>query len=250
MKNLAYVVSIVQMDLEDYSSHSKKKYCQYAAMAYRNLNLHGDNRVKTTYVTPNDVFKAFLPNDFMFHTKVGVNYRGEWITLSINQNLFTKTPQSCGDDVIQMIDPTTLSPSDERFYYIPHWRSGNFVGEMYSIGGGYSELGGFKIDHHNNIINFDPRFPKLEYALEYASDGSDADGSTLIPTGAVEPIRCEIKYEIENNKRGKNRDQNLVNDLWGDMNKARQTYRDMLYLPSIEEWCDISYEQYSGIVKR
>ncbi len=256
MKNLAYVVALVKMDLDDFSSHGHKKLCQYATDGYKELGFKGDNRVKTCYITPNDVYKGELPNDFATHTKVGMNFRGEWITLTKNDNLFTKVPTDCcGDDIFNVFvgsDTNFLETPlfDSGFNFMPHWRAGNYVAEMYSASGGFSNLGSFAIDLHNNIVQFDPRYPKMTYAIEYVSDGSDADGSTLIPSICVKPIRNWIKYEIEANKRKPFRDPGLVNELWGTWNRSIQDFKDQMYLPTIEECCDWSYAQYQSSPKR
>lgn len=251
MKNLAYCVASVQADLEDYASHGKKRLCHFANKGYRDLGFKGDNRVKTVYIAPNEVYKGSLPTDFAYHTKIGVNYHGQWITLTKNDNLFTSVPlDECGNDIFDVVSDGAIPSEQCSLFYAPHWRSGNFVGEMYSAGGGFSSLGGFKIDNHNNIIQFDPKYPKMMYAVEYVSDGSDADGSTLIPTIAVDYITKYIKHEIEDNRRGKNRDRALVYELWGALNRARQDYKDLLYLPSISEFCDASYQSYQSAPKR
>lgn len=257
MKNLAYVTSLVMMDLDMYTDISKKKLCQYATGGYKWLGFQGDTRVKTCYMNPNDVYKGVLPDDVARVTKVGINVGGQWVTLTKDSNLFTKVPtDACGNDIFEDLFDTDYSQSSilERYpqglWFAGGFRGGNYVGEFYGASGGFSSLGSFKVDEQNNIIQFDPRFPKLTYAVEYVSDGSDADGSTLIPSIAVEPIRAHIKYEIENNKRGRNWNPALIETLWGDRRVAAQDFKMQLYAPSIEEWCDFSYGQYQSSPKR
>jgi len=248
MKNLAYCCSMVQVDLQDYTTHSRQRILQYAILGLRKLGIKGGTNIKVAYVTPNDVFAAKLPMDFSKHVKVGFNYRGRWVTLTVNDNLFTNVPKDeCGDDVLDFYSSALDSGFSHEQYgsfdWVPHYRAGNYVGEMYSVSGGFSSLGGFKIDYDNNTIHFDPAYPLFnKYAIEYITDNSDASESTLISPLAVEPICSYVHWRLK--EHDDRIHENIKQAKWGNFNRELGEFQDIMHEFSTEELMDALNQSY------
>lgn len=200
MKNLNYVVNLVQMDLRDFSSHNVPFITQYCIHAYKNeLRFKTDKSVKVAYLTMNDVKNAPMPKDYEYYTKVAINFGGQYITLTRNNDIpLVRKVDDCGqpklDTVIvneQVLDPFLYSYG---YYYAPHYRNGQYVGEMYSMGGGYNEAGYFREDHEMRQFQF-YNIPTKEIVLEYVAD-VETSGATMIPFAAVEPIRKYAHWQM------------------------------------------------------
>lgn len=206
MKTINYVVNLVQMDTRDFSSHNVPFILQYCIHAYKSeLRFHTDKSVKVAYLTMSDVLNAPMPKDYEYYTKVAINFGGQYITLTRNNNIpLQRKTDECGlpkiEDTIvneRLLDPFLFSYG---YYYAPHYRNGQYVGEMYSMGGGYNEAGYFREDWDLRQIQF-YNVPRKEVVLEYVADVG-CNGDTLIPFSAVEPIRQYALWQmVEHDRR-------------------------------------------------
>jgi hypothetical protein len=206
MKNLNYVVNLVQMDMRDFSSHNVPYILQYCIHAYKSeLRFETNKAVKVAYLQLNDVNNAPWPKDYEYYTKVAINWGGQYITLTRNNNIpLQRKFDDCGNpslpDIIvneRLLDPFLYSYG---YYFAPHYRNGQYVGEMYSMGGGYNEAGYFREDHEMRQFQF-YNVPQREVVLEYVAD-LDATGETMIPFSAVEPIRQYALWQmVEHDRR-------------------------------------------------
>lgn len=203
MKNLNYVVNLVQMDREDYSTHSIPRILQYCIHAYKNeLGYRTSKSVKVAYLQLNDVKNAPYPKDYEYYTKIAINFGGQYITLTRNPRIpLIRKTNDCGlpeatpiDVPITNIDPWLYTYG---YYYAPHYRNGQYVGEMYSLTGGYNEAGYFREDDQYRQFQF-YNVPTKEVILEYVAD-EDTSGATMIPYAAVEPIRQYAKWQMKEN---------------------------------------------------
>lgn len=257
MKNLNYCVSLVQMHADDYTTHRKQKYLQLAIMAYRELKFRAHTNVEVAYITPNAVMNAPLPKDYAYYTKVGINYGGTILNLSVNQDIVIENRfDECGDQYSSALSDLTSADADvclaDRFnggfYYAPHWRNGQYVGEMYGAGGGFNDLGYFKVNPELNLIQFSPEVPRTEIVLEYASDASSVNGATLVPTIVVNTIVDYVFWMIA--KYDNSVPLSVKNDKWGNYNGEFQKYKELILAPKIEEYQDAMYSSFKSTVKR
>ena len=206
MKNLNYVVNLVQMDMRDFSTHNVPFILQYCIHAYKSeLRFKTDKSVKVAYLQLSDVKNAPMPKDYEYYTKVAINFGGQYITLTRNDQIpLQRKYDECGlpkiEDVIindRLLDPFLFSYG---YYYAPHYRNGQYVGEMYSMGGGFNEAGYFREDNEMRQFQF-YNVPYNEVVLEYVAD-LDTNGNTMIPFSAVEPIRQYALWQMsEHDKR-------------------------------------------------
>lgn len=251
MKNIEYVVALVQQDLDDYTTRNRDKYIQYGINAVRDeLHFRLSDTIKVAYLDPNVANVAPMPADYEYYTKVAVNIGGKLITLSVNKDM---TPvaefDSCGELVEQSIAQFT-EPLEDWFaggyWFAPHFRAGNYVGEMYGYGAGFNEAGYFKEDKTQRVFNF-YRLPRTQIILEYKSSG-DFCASTVIPTTAVAFLRACIHNQLAEHGRGV-----TAMTKQEKMNKymfEKERYKDQHFSFTLSDWMDWSYTQYQSSPKR
>lgn len=251
MKNIEYVVALVQQDRDDYTTRNRDKYIQYGINAVRDeLHFRQSDTVKVAYLTPNVANVAPMPADYEYYTKVAVSIGGKLVTLSVNKGMTPAAEfDSCGELVQQSIEQFTEPLQDwfaGGYWFAPHFRAGNYVGEMYGYGNGFNEVGYFKEDKDLRVFNF-YRMPRTEIILEYKSSG-DFCASTIIPTTAVPLVRACIHNQLAEHGKG-------VSALTKQekMNKyffEKQRFHDMQFSFTLEQWLDWSYSSYSSSPKR
>lgn len=200
MKNLNYVASLVQLDLDDYTTHKRVKIIQYAIDCYKyQLRYKTNSNIAVAYLQPNEVLNAPWPKDYEYYTKMAINVGGTLITLTLNDNIQLVRKFDCGVETIEEAQLTAeqvgLTGFGGGYWFAPHWRSGQYVGEMYSMGGGFNELGYFRVDHKNKQFQF-ANIPQAEIVLEYVAD-EETNGNTLIQAMDVDPIRKYIHWQLK-----------------------------------------------------
>lgn len=228
------------MDLDNYTTKSYQKYLQYAVLAYRELQLQVEPKVSVHYFTPNSAGLAPLPPDFDFYTKVAMIIGGAAFTLTANDRIPLPKVE-CGVEVSEIVSCPENFRRDNGafsswFNFIPHYRAGNFVGEFYSLGGGWNSAGYFRIDWKNHQIVITGA-PRVEYCMEYVGTGAD-DAQTLIPNGAVQYIRHYIHSQLalfsNSSEAEKQRKKN-------ECEIAFTKYKDQVQIPTITEYVDLMY---------
>lgn len=257
MKTLAYPLSMVQMDLENYTTHNKQRYLQYLIYIYGKMKMKGQVNVSIAYITPNAVLNAPLPKDYVQWTKVGIKYCGTLITLSVNDDLMMEDGyDECGDEFSSALQCANDCNNIEvlsglwggTFEFASHYRGGNYVGEMYGAGGGWNRNGYFNIDKRLNLIQFDSSVPRTEIVLEYMSDASTANINTIIPSGLEDVLRMGCHWQLaEFSKSSSPFD---INNAYGRFNAALHEHADLITLPTIEEYLESSWSTIKSTVKR
>jgi len=230
--NLEYVVHSVLMDLDDPTLHFYKKYLQYAIIGLEQLNLFTGDQVKVAYLKFNQDTKTVdLPNDYITYTKIGYNDGGVISLFGLNNSLMlARKPDDCGNPMNENTtncgESTTSGSGNQLsnlilpysgYYYAPHYRNGQFVGELYGGAGGRHNDGEFRIDKTNRKIVFNSEVQVSEIILEYKSSGVSDDGSTCIPREYVPALKAFIHWQRRRYKDKVSR---------GEKNALRQEYYD------------------------
>lgn len=202
------------------------------------------------YFTPNSALLAPLPSDYEYYTKIGVVINGVWYTLTRNDNIATPTFNTCGIQELSSTSPLTVSELCNRWGYfniVPHWRSGQYIGEAYFLGGGWNALGYFTIDEKNNQIVL-RNVPVTQFCMEYVSNGSDG-GATLISQSAVEPIRQYVHWQLKEHTYIDKMNIGEKQRAEYNFEKAFQRYKMIVTTPTIQEYVDTMYNSFMSTVK-
>jgi len=243
MKNLNYVVNLVQMDTRDFSSHNVPFITQYCVHAYKSeLRFKANKSVKVAYLQMNDVLNAPMPKDYEYYVKVAINFGGQYITLTRNNDIaLQRKVDDCGLPKLQditlnerLLDPFLYSYG---YYYAPHYRNGQYVGEMYSMGGGYNEAGYFREDWELRQFQF-YNVASKEVVVEYVAD-EEANGNTMIPFSAVEPIRQYALWQmVEHDRRVPIYEKQRAQDRY---RFALANYENIVWTWTAEDYLDACY---------
>lgn len=248
--NLNYVVHLVLMDLDDYSLVNYKKFLQYAILAYTDLNINILQSVKVGYLPVNANNKtADLPDDFIDYTKIGFNDGGEFKTLSLNKSLMlTNEKDDCGNDINSNYGEGSNDYFPYTLYYAPHFRDGQFIGELYGGAGGVNTDGSYRIDLDKRKICLSSEVSATTLILEYKSSGISKDGTTSIPRQCVESIRAYIHWKRKeyNDKVAQSDKERLKNNYYIEYEKLK----DLEMSFTIEEYYDSRRTTYQQSPKR
>lgn len=255
MYNVNFVTELVKHDLQDFSTSRNNKFLTNALHCLRSeLGLKVERQISYAYIKPNEAFQVAYPRDFARYTRLGINYGGRIITLSVNNDLILQNKfTDCGDVLIDEIETTANLPIESTWggYYAPHYRNGQYIGEQYGQRGGFNANGYFKFFDKQRIIQFDPNFPRsdqFEYILEYVSDGTGDNGMTIISLPAVEPIRryCHWMEVCFDSSKSLGFIQMKKDEFYYALRMAK----DIIHSPTVDEWLDSSYGQYMSGPKR
>lgn len=209
---LNYIVHRVLMDRDDNSMRHYKKMLQYAIDGFTKLNLHSIETIRVAYLpVDKNTKQADLPADYIFYTKIGYNKGGVAHTLSLNEDLMlVRNKDNCGNDVN---DNTTLCGDSDSgnvlslaslpysgYYYLPHYRNGQFVAELYGGRGNQNNAGYYRIDKQRRKIVFNSEIALDEVILEYKSSGVNADGETIVSREYVPTLVAYVHWQLKEYK--------------------------------------------------
>lgn len=195
--NLLYVVRQAQLELDDNTTHRRGKLLQLAIKGFRELRLSALPSIKVAHLIPNEINCVDFPKDYEFYTKIGVNINGKLWTLTRNDDIILNRRQDdCGNDIAEVENGNCLC--NYGYDFAPHWWSGTWWGPptpLYGYGGGINCQGYYTIDYEMQRIQFSGRIPQTEIILEYVSNGVEPDGSSVIPTHAVNCLTAYIHWQ-------------------------------------------------------
>lgn len=253
MKNLAYCVSLVQLDLQDFSPRNYNRFLQYAINTYKEeIGMGISPDVEVLYAdieTP--LGTVDMPIDYEYYTMVAIMVGGRLITLTRNDNMaLNRRYDSCGDEIGDSIDAasTYFNQAYMNGYGYPfagHYRAGNFVGELYGLGGGINPAGYFTEDWKMRRFQF-TNVPMTSVVIEYVSNGAGA--GTLIDDLAIPVIRYGIHdqlslFDNKENQANKSR-------MQGRFQQAVLDYRVAKTTPTLQDYLDNQYRSYKSSPKR
>jgi hypothetical protein len=251
MKNLNYVASLVQMDMQDYTTHNRMRILQYCIDCYKGvLRYKTDKSIDVAYLTPNAVLNAPWPKDYEYYTKMAMNIGGRLVTLTVNKDIPLVREYDCGEEKLsqpvagwEKINPDLYTAG---LLYAPHYRAGQYVGEMYSLGGGFNDLGYFRVDHKMRQFQF-ANIPNTTIICEYVAD-SKTNGNTLIRYADVAPIRTYVHWQLaEFDKRAPLA---IKQAKAGLHNAAMATRIHIEFGPTVSDYMDNAYKGITSGPKR
>lgn len=242
-KNLDYVVHKVMADLRETNTKNYPFYLNWAFDGYQDMNLYANPKIVTKWINISGTNTICLPSDYVDYISIGINICGRLYLLGLNNNMVLNRKDECEVPIetIATKSPNITGEGIWPFYYFfsGAFRGGQYVGEQYAMGGGWSSRGYYKIDPERKEIQFQSVVPRSEIILEYRSTGIDCDGTVEVPYAAVPAIKAFIHWQrIENNdkesladKRGKER---LYGIEFNNFRKLKQRF-------TIQEYLDAKY---------
>lgn len=250
--NLDYIVNLVLMDLDDYSMTKYKKFLQYAILGYQDLNLYTMQNIKVAYLPVNENKTVDLPIDYVDYTKIAIDAGGKLETLTLNEDLMLpRTTDDCGNDT--NLNTGACSVDDIVFpnygyYFAPHYRNGQYVGELYSGLGEGGTNGQYRVDTDKRQIAFSSDLVAETVVLEYKSSGVSGDGATNIPRQCVEALRAYVHWKRKeyNDKVAQSEKARLQNNYYIEYEKLR----DFVFDFTINEYYESRASSYKMIPKR
>lgn len=186
--NLSYIVRNLQNDMEDYSMQQYKRLLQIVINGVRQLRMFGQPAIQVYYAKVNEAGIIPFPPDYIDYTKIGLFVHGQIVTLSVNQNMALNRDQACGVDIRTMYKDNgqAILSLYGGYYFAPHYWNGQYVGGLYSAGGGWNTAY-FKVDKVAQQIQFDGIIKSDQVVIEYASTGISA--GTILPAEFIEPLK-------------------------------------------------------------
>lgn len=253
MKNLAYCVSLVQLDRDDFSPQGRSKYLQYAINTYKEHIAFGlGQSVEVMYATPDALGMVDFPCDYEYYTKVAINVGGNYLTLTLNRNMALNRKWNCGEethesrqatDGLDALGLTASAPYGVAF--AGHYRAGNFVGELYGLGGGINAAGYFTEDRKLRRFQFTNLPTAREVVIEYVSN-SISEGS-IVEDMAINVIRYGVHDQLAlfsgDNQAEKQR-------FEGRFREALREYQIKSTMPTLSDYLDAMYRDLQSSPKR
>lgn len=261
--NLDYVTKRVMLDLDYTDAHKYQKILQIAIDGLGELSKFVSQKVKVKYLTiDTNNLTVDLPSDFMKISKIGFERNGRINPINLNNNLIlARDMDKCGTP--QNVNEATCSADNVLlyptygYYFAPHFRNGRYVGELYGIGGGQSEIE-YRLDEERRQLTLSNQFftegdnqnqiQVTEIILEYVSTGVEPGGSTVISRQAVRPLVKFIHWEItEYNKKASQaeKDRKMKQYML-----AFEQYKEFEVGFTIDEYYDMVYSTYKQTPKR
>lgn len=200
-KPIMYIVESVSSDLKETTTKNYPYYLKWAIDSYRQLNLFTLPVIKTVMLPLESNLTVDLPSDFVSYISVGIRIGKHLYLLGLDNDLVLGLEKECEVPIEQVVQKP-----DHFSSLFPYWyffggaiRGGQYVGEQYALGGGWSRKGYYKIDLERHQIQFSSVIPKTEIVLEYKSTGIDCDGSVEVPYQAIDAMIAFVHWKrVEN----------------------------------------------------
>lgn len=249
MKNLAYCVSMVQLDRQDFSPKNYQRYLQFAINTYKDyIGMGITPSVEVLYADIDSMGHVDMPYDYEYYTKVALLINGTYYTLTRNDNMpLNNRTDTCGDELEDsLVTASTLTQFDYGYGYAfaGHYRAGNFVGELYGMGGGLNAGGYFTLDLKNRRFQFSD-VPLTSVVIEYVSN--NASQGSLIDDLAVSVIRYGVHDQLNLfdsvNQSEKSR-------FEGRFKQALLDYSVSTTTPTVDDYLDSRYKTFKSSPKR
>jgi len=201
VSNLDYCVAQVMADRGENDTAIYEKYLSFANKAFRKMNLYTLPTIKTETLVVDELNRAWLPDDYVNYLAIGVIVGDHIVTLTLDSKLKFNLGDCKPDamtDIVQQVgtNPNALGIYGYGYYFGQMWRDGQFVGEMYGIGGGYNSNGYYRLNEGEGFIQLGSVVAGQEIVLEYKATGYGCDGNVSIPYGAIDAIVSFIHWQI------------------------------------------------------
>lgn len=248
---------------EELDARSAARLIPIAVRGYHEIYKTAMADMKTVYLTFDNIALKTInyPVDYDYYSKVGMfvtscNGTKRLITLSINRRLRKVTDEDvtaalCDCDSTGNANSDTesvcngLMPFSNQYTFRNVMRGGQFVGEVFGLGGGESYKGSFNYDDYNCRFSFSGEVPSdAIIVLEYKPNPLIARGNTKIPRKGQEVIIAWVKWRMLNRRNSNINEREEARQLYLAAHEALSDYEDSM---TGSELKDMIYEHASFI---
>jgi hypothetical protein len=206
---------------EQLSDHHYARLLDIAVDGYKDIFKKIMPDYKTLLLTWDNDDERFInyPSDYSSYIIVGVpfimpNGNMSILTLSKNDLLYFDKPRACEcnctlnvaveepvSNTLELLS-TGYAPFNQMFPFGRTYRNGQYVGEMYGLGGGQSFMGSFTDDTRNKRFVFGRDVPKnTEIVLRYKPVAIDYSQALVgIPADAEESLIAWTQWKMLNRR--------------------------------------------------
>lgn len=234
-----YCVARAKLELDDFTSKSTEKLTQFAINEITNLNLFLSKNLEVAYIDMDSNGIVTLPNDFVDYIKIGIPKNGRLYILSLNKNTLLRRDGLSSEAANQIFNGNTSGTESDIYYFIDHYRNGQFIGGLYGVGGGFASSS-YRIDmeKYPRQIQFDTSVPRSEIVIEYISTGIRLSGTTVIPRHAVNFIVDSIKETFVLSDHKLRKDRFYVQKLENRKIESENMFKHVEYKFNPQEYLD------------
>lgn len=212
---------------EQLSDHHYARIFDIALDGYRDLFRGVFPNYKTLLLTWNNDEERYInyPSDYDKYLIVGVPFimpsgNMSILTLSKNDLLYFDKPVECECTCVNNVAVESVSetlnllatgevPFTQTYPFGRTYRDGQYVGELFGLGGGQSYMGSFTEDIRNKRFCFGRDVPAgQEIVLRYRPTAVDVDGQSVkgIPEAAQEALIAWTQWKILNRRNSSKAD--------------------------------------------
>jgi hypothetical protein len=240
---------INRLDLPDYTYYEKFLVFVCECLT-EEIQYHGAPSVNSAFLPIVDMGNdkvVYLPNDFLYYTKIAAKVDNRYITLGLNRKMVsprTFLETDLCETIEELVETDTTLVNQTGF--APFWYGGQYVEQLYGVGGGFS-YAYYKLFENLNLIKIEGAVPSEEILLEYASTNLAYNGQTIVPTAYSPALRAYALWHfIENDPRV---------SIAEKHRKAVEFDMEMTAIRSlgsftIPEYLDMVYQEATASIKR
>lgn len=188
LESITNIASDFCEDIGDSTERHHLRYQKKLLIAFKKLNLYvcPETEVEGQIIPVNGEVQHELPCNFVYETKVGVKWKGCYITLDLNKNLRLNNKKVSDSEFIRCLDgfaDGSLIPGAYYPFYNMN-RGGQYVGELYGMDCGFHSNQWYNIK--DGVLEIGSQIPDdAEIIIEYKTNGISKDGFKLVPTEIV-----------------------------------------------------------------
>jgi len=255
-RTMDYIASQVMADVEEVTTKNYQRYLQMGINCYLyELKLTSSPTIKTVNLTVADNGTIDFPDDYIDYVVIGVCLNGHIWTLTRNDSLCLYRGEDCPVELSEAMQLSQDQTQEQLSLLVPFgyyfgggFRGGQYVGELYSLGGGWNGKGYYRIDTEKRRIAFSKVAPGTEIILEYSATGINCDGSMEVPFQAVPAIIAYIHWKrIEYNDKYPSHEKERKRREYIVQFQALKHYNLMF---TVDEYLDAKYRTIKMTPKR
>lgn len=223
---------------QDMDARMVAKLVPIAVRGWNTIYREATSEIKTEVLSflNSNIRVIDYPYDYDYYTKIGVTVQTvggtkKIMTLSRDKYMYRPTNEdiaeaNCDCDSTGVLSEDLLAvqsggiPFGYYSIFRNSWRGGQFVGELYGLGGGESSAGSYQTDDINGRFIFSNDIPTTSHIiLEYKRVGTIDGANTRMPLIATEAMIAWVQWKMLN----------MRNSGIGERREAQRRYEEEVY---------------------